>query len=158
MTRAARLSAVALVPARGEAPAARPRGPSRGIGARWPVFGRRQFTLKTRDVVESLDFLWRAARVLQHCIRRTELDGYCEVHLEIDGAAMVRQVVELALLHGLTDLSIGNLFEDRHQTRMPNAGRSRVPTALPANAATNHSHPCRLVDAMPLKYAPMLQP
>jgi hypothetical protein len=33
-----------------------------------------------------------------------------------------------------------------------------LPTPLPARAATSHTHPCRLPDAMPLKYAPILQP
>lgn len=37
-------------------------------------------------------------------------------------------------------------------------GRSRTPTLLPINAATSHTQPCRLPEAMPLKYAPMLQP
>ena len=40
----------------------------------------------------------------------------------------------------------------------PNRGRSRVPSMLPANADGSHTQPCTLPDAMPLKYAPMLQP
>jgi hypothetical protein len=40
----------------------------------------------------------------------------------------------------------------------PNPRRNRVPNALPAKAATSHTQPCRLPEAMPLKYAPMLQP
>ena len=43
-------------------------------------------------------------------------------------------------------------------TERSNIGRSRVPAMLPMNAATSHSHPCRLPEAMPLKKAPMLQP
>ena len=39
-----------------------------------------------------------------------------------------------------------------------NIGRRRTPTLLPINAATNQTQPCRLPEAMPLKYAPMLQP
>lgn len=39
-----------------------------------------------------------------------------------------------------------------------NNGRNRTPTPLPMNAATSHTQPCRLPEAMPLKYAPMLQP
>lgn len=39
-----------------------------------------------------------------------------------------------------------------------NSGRIRTPTTLPAYAATSHSQPCTLPEAMPLKYAPMLQP
>ena len=39
-----------------------------------------------------------------------------------------------------------------------NQGRRRTPTLLPINAATNHNQPCRLPEAMPLKYAPILQP
>src|SRR5579862_2293319 len=35
---------------------------------------------------------------------------------------------------------------------------SLVPTMLPMNAATSHTQPCTLPDAIPLKYAPMLQP
>ena len=46
---------------------------------------------------------------------------------------------------------------DRSTGRSQN-GRSGTPMALPAKAATSHSQPCRLPDAMPLKYAPMLQP
>src|SRR6185503_16026770 len=40
----------------------------------------------------------------------------------------------------------------------PNPRRNRVPNMLPANAATSQTQPCRLPEAMPLKYAPMLQP
>ena len=36
-------------------------------------------------------------------------------------------------------------------TLSPNIGRIMVPSALPANAAGSHIHPCRLPDAMPLK-------
>jgi hypothetical protein len=43
-------------------------------------------------------------------------------------------------------------------TTSPNGGRSHVPTTFPANAAISQSQPCRLPDAIPLKYAPMLQP
>ena len=39
-----------------------------------------------------------------------------------------------------------------------NNGRRRTPTLLPINAATSHTQPCRLPEAMPLKYAPILQP
>ncbi len=49
-------------------------------------------------------------------------------------------------------------LEGQGHTRRPNQGRSLVPTMLPANAAANHTHPCTLDEAMPLKYAPMLQP
>ena len=42
--------------------------------------------------------------------------------------------------------------------RSPNTGRIRVPTPFPANAAANHNQPCTLEEAMPLKYAPILQP
>ena len=40
----------------------------------------------------------------------------------------------------------------------PNAGRSAMPTQLPAKARTNHNQPCTLPDAIPLKNAPILQP
>ena len=43
-------------------------------------------------------------------------------------------------------------------TDNPNSGRRRGPRMLPAKAAISQSQPCRLPDAMPLKYAPMLQP
>ena len=42
--------------------------------------------------------------------------------------------------------------------RSPNTGRIRVPTPFPINAAANHNQPCTLEEAMPLKYAPILQP
>jgi hypothetical protein len=44
------------------------------------------------------------------------------------------------------------------QMRSPNNGLRRVPAMLPTNAAGSHTQPCTLPDAMPLKYAPMLQP
>ncbi len=40
----------------------------------------------------------------------------------------------------------------------PNAGRSAIPTQLPAKARINHNQPCTLPDAIPLKNAPILQP
>src|SRR5262245_39429824 len=40
----------------------------------------------------------------------------------------------------------------------PNHGRARVPRTLPARAAANQSHPCRLVETTPPKYAPILHP
>ena len=33
-----------------------------------------------------------------------------------------------------------------------------TPITLPSSAANNHTQPCKLVDAMPLNIAPMLQP
>src|SRR5262245_5792009 len=49
-------------------------------------------------------------------------------------------------------------FKGENHTRRPNHGRRRVPSMLPANADANHTQPCTLDDAMPLKYAPMLHP
>jgi hypothetical protein len=43
-------------------------------------------------------------------------------------------------------------------TPRPKVGLSQVPRMLPAKAEGSHSQPCRLPEAMPLKYAPMLQP
>lgn len=40
----------------------------------------------------------------------------------------------------------------------PNQGLIRMPSTLPAKAATSHSQPCRLDEATPLKNAPMLHP
>jgi hypothetical protein len=44
------------------------------------------------------------------------------------------------------------------QTRSPKKGRILVPIPLPAKAAANQTQPWTLDEAMPLKYAPMLQP
>ncbi len=47
----------------------------------------------------------------------------------------------------------------RRQPRLiPNSGRSRVPSQLPAKANTIQTQPCRLPEAMPEKKAPILQP
>jgi hypothetical protein len=51
-----------------------------------------------------------------------------------------------------------SVFRAPLYVRSPNNGRSRVPATLPMNAAGSHTQPCTLADAMPLKYAPMLQP
>jgi len=40
----------------------------------------------------------------------------------------------------------------------PNKGRRRMPSHVPGIAHPIHSQPCRLVEAAPLKKAPMLQP
>ncbi len=40
----------------------------------------------------------------------------------------------------------------------PNQGLMRMPSTLPAKAATSQSQPCRLDEATPLKNAPILHP
>src|SRR5262249_50103376 len=40
----------------------------------------------------------------------------------------------------------------------PSLRRSATPTGVPMRAPTPHTQPWRLVEAIPLKYAPMLQP
>jgi hypothetical protein len=44
------------------------------------------------------------------------------------------------------------------QRDKPKSGRRRVPANVPTSAAASHTQPCTLPDAMPPKYAPMLQP
>ena len=44
------------------------------------------------------------------------------------------------------------------QSGSPKRGRSRTPSAVPSSANTIQSQPCRLVEAMPLNSAPLLQP
>ena len=43
------------------------------------------------------------------------------------------------------------LLAEERSTDSSKTARNRVPSTLPAKAATNQSQPCKLPDAMPLK-------
>ena len=103
---------------------------------------------------------WHKGRLSEEGVLRLDADGHvvgsgrpsAETHLHL---SIYRQFPAAgAVLHGHSPQAVGLT----RSTSSPNSGRSRVPSTLPINAATSQSHPCRLPDTMPLKYAPILQP